>query len=83
MSGNSQALLESYATSDFYLACFLKASGMNLSDAEREGRRTVFVFEDRSDRPELLRAFYNDGQVEVNAFTHAIQDLKAVIYNWR
>lgn len=73
---------DDYVTTDLYLASFLKARGLRLLDAEREGRRVSFVFEDRPDRPEMVRAFYNDGTVEVNAFTHAIQDLKAVIYNW-
>ncbi len=71
-----------YATSDFYLAAYLKAQGLRLHEAQREGRRTVFVFEDSNDRRALVRGFYNDGSVRVNAFTHAIQDLKAVIYNW-
>ena len=71
-----------YATSDFYLAAYLKAEGMSLEEMEREGRRTVFVFRDRDDRPTLIRSFYNDGDVRINAFTHAIQDLKAVIHNW-
>lgn len=71
-----------YATSDFYLASYLKARGLRLQDAERDGRRTTFVFEDREDRPDAVREFYNDGTVRVNAFTHAIQDLKAVVYNW-
>ncbi len=71
-----------YATSDFYLACYLKAKGMSLEDAQREGRRTVFVFQDQHDRQSLIRSFYNDGVVNVNAFKHAIQDLKAIVYNW-
>ena len=71
-----------YATADFYLACFLKASGLRLQDAQREGRRTVFVFENEPRRAQLVSDFYNDGVVRVSAFTHAVQDLKAVIYNW-
>ncbi len=70
-----------YATTDFYLSCFLKAKGLRLVDLEREGRRTTFVFEDRKDRRQLTKDFYNDGAVEVNAFKNAIQDLKAIIYN--
>ena len=34
------------------------------------------------DRMNVVREFYNDGMVRVSAFTHAIQDLKAVVYNW-
>ncbi len=73
---------ERYATSDFYLASFLKARGLRLVATERDGRKVSFIFEDRSDRGSLIRDFYNDGEVKVNAFTHAIQDLKGVIYNW-
>lgn len=70
-----------YATTDFYLSAFLKAKGLRLVDLQREGRRTTFIFEDRGDRKQLIKDFYNDGKVEVNAFKNAIQDLKAIIYN--
>ena len=70
-----------YTTTDFYLSAFLKARGFKLMTTETEGRRTIFIFEDRSDRRQLVLEFYNDGKVEVNAFKNAIQDLKAIIYN--
>ena len=72
---------KSYASSDFYLSAFLKARGMILLDVEKDGRRGTFIFEDRPDREELIKEFYNDGTVKVNAFKNSIQDLKAVIYN--
>jgi hypothetical protein len=71
-----------YATSDLYLAAFLKAQGLRVGRVEREGRKATFVFEDRDGRQDLVREFYNDGTVAVNAFTHALQDLKGVVYNW-
>lgn len=70
-----------YATSDFYLACFLKAKDLRLVDLEREGRRTTFIFEDSDGRKDLIREFYNNGTVKVNAFKNSIQDLRAIIYN--
>ena len=70
-----------YATSDFYLACFLKAKGLRIVDLEREGRRSTFVFEDSDGRKELIREFYNNGVIRFNSFKNAIQDLKAIIYN--
>ena len=73
---------QSYATSDLYLASYLKARGLPLRDTQREGRRAVFVFTDRGDRLDLVREFYNDGTVHVNAFVHAMQDLKGVVFNW-
>lgn len=82
MTATRQRGSKEYATSDFYLAAFLKAKGLKLVNTERDGRRTTFIFEDKDSRQALLREFYNDGVIEVNAFKNAIQDLKAVIYNW-
>jgi hypothetical protein len=73
--------LKTYPVSDFYLAAFLKAKKMKLVDISREGRRVTFIFEDRDDRSVLTKDFYNDGDVQVNPFIHAIQDLKSIIYN--
>lgn len=70
-----------YPVSDFYLAAFLKAKKMILKETLREGRRVTFIFEDREDRSNLTKDFYNDGNVQVNPFIHAIQDLKSIIYN--
>lgn len=70
-----------YATSDFYLAAFLKARNLKLISTEREGRRSIFIFEHKPNLKDLVLSFYNNGQVEVNAFKNAIQDLKALIYN--
>jgi hypothetical protein len=70
-----------YETTDLYLGCYLKARGLRLLNAERDGRRTTFVFEDCPERPGLIREFYSEGMVRVNDFTHALQDLKAIVYN--
>jgi len=70
-----------YETSDLYLGCYLKARGLRLIDAKRDGRRITFVFEDSGERGRLIQDFYNDGTVRVNEFTHALQDLKAIVYN--
>jgi len=72
---------KTYASTDFYLSAYLKAKGLRLLDVERDGRRATFIFEDRRDRKELIRSFYNNGVVEINAFKNAIQDLKAATYN--
>jgi len=72
---------KTYASTDFYLSAYLKAKGLKLLNVERDGRRAIFIFEDRRDRKELIRSFYNNGVVEINAFKNAIQDLKAATYN--
>ena len=72
---------KTYASSDFYLSAYLKAKGLTLLSTEKEGRRSTFIFEDTDTRRELVLAFYNNGEVSVNAFKNAIQDLKAIVYN--
>jgi len=74
------SLPSSYATSDFYLASYLKAINLKLLSTEREGRRITFVFESNSKMKDIILSFYNDGMVEVNAYKNAIADLKALIY---
>ena len=71
---------------DLDLAAFLKASGLKLLRVDRiaeEGKKHGFVFEDRSDREELVRAFFNEGKVDIRPFRHALNDLKSAIHNWR
>ena len=72
---------ETYTSTDFYLSAYLRAKGLKLVNVERDGRRAIFVFRDRRDRKDLIKSFYNDGTVSVNAFKNAIQDLKAATYN--
>lgn len=70
-----------YETTDLYLGAYLKARGLSLLDRRLDGRRVTFVFSDRTDRRFLVTEFYGNGEVYVNDFVHALQDLKAVIYN--
>jgi hypothetical protein len=45
---------------DFCLACCLRCSGYELTGMHRNGRRCVFAHQDRSTRPDDVRAFYSD-----------------------
>ena len=49
-----------FETRDFYLACFLRCTGYELLDLRPEGRRKVFVFQDRATRRDDVMAFYGD-----------------------
>ena len=73
--------METYRTSDFYLAAFLKAKGMRIIDREKSGMRVTFVFDDQPDRKILVVEFFNDGMVGIGAFRNAIQDLKTMVFN--
>jgi len=71
-----------FQTTDFYLACFLRATGYELADLRRDGRRSVFVFQDRPERRSDVMAFYNgERSVCPLAFVDAIKNMKALIHN--
>lgn len=73
--------METYKTSDFYLAAFLKAKGMRIIDREKVGIRVIFIFDDQPNRKMLVAEFFNDGVVGIGAFRNAIQDLKTMVFN--
>lgn len=70
-----------YETSDLYLSAFLKAKGMRFIGKKQNGHRFLFVFEDQTNRKELINEFFNDGLVSITAFRSAIQDLKTIVFN--
>lgn len=70
-----------YSTTDFWLAVFLKASGLKVIAVRKNGGRSIFIFEGRDDREQLVRDFYNDGLIRVNAVKNAAQDIKSMIHN--
>ena len=71
-----------FETTDFYLACYLRCDGFRLVGMRREGRRSVFRFEDRVDREGVMLAFFNnEGNVRPLAYAAAVKDLKALIHN--
>ena len=70
-----------YETADLYLSAYLKAKGLRLIDKRKSGNKFFFIFDDRSDRKELIEEFFNDGLVSITAFKNAIQDLKTMVFN--
>jgi hypothetical protein len=71
-----------FETTDFYLACYLRCDGFRLVGMRRDGARSVFRFEDRTDRAAVTLAFFNnEGAVRPLAYSAAIKDLKALIHN--
>ena len=71
-----------FETRDFYLACFLRCAGYDLLDLRAEGRRKVFVFQDRPTRRDDVIAFYGDTtSVRPLAFSATIKDMKGLLHN--
>ena len=73
--------VNTYKTSDIYLAAFLKAKGMKIIDREKCGTRVTFIFDDQPVRKILVVEFFNDGVVGIGAYRNAIQDLKTIVFN--
>ncbi len=73
---------EAFETRDFYLACFLRCTGYALLGLRAEGRRKVFVFEDRPGREADVLSFFGDQTtVPPLAFSTTIKDMKALLHN--
>ena len=74
--------VSAFETRDFYLACFLRCTGYDLIALRDEGRRKVFVFQDRPRRRDDVLAFYGDGAtVAPLAFSATIKDMKALSHD--
>lgn len=67
---------------DLPCAAFLVASGLPVSDVEREGRTCYFVFADRERALELCKGFWS-GSATVNAkgFSEATRSLKDLVFS--
>jgi hypothetical protein len=73
---------DAFETRDFYLACFLRCTGYELLDLRAEGRRKVFVFQDRATRRNDVMAFHGDAtSVRPLAFSATIKDMKGLLHN--
>ena len=80
--GSARCEAAGRATSDSYLACFLRCTGYDLLNAQAEGLRKVFVFRDRPSRGAEVLAFYGQGAVVLApAFSPTIKDMKALMHN--
>lgn len=76
-----------FKTSSFYPAAFLIAKGLRLVDVDRtDPQRAKFVFQDRPNRQQLIRAFNfaeeDSPEVVIDArkFVLAIKSLKDGLY---
>ena len=73
-------LPQEFAVDDLYMASYMKARGMKLIAVQKDGRRSLFVFQDVPERGQIMSDYHGAG--EINAFIHALKDLKAAIHNW-
>lgn len=72
-----------YPTSDLYVAAYLLSTGLKLLAVDHsDSRRCIFVFLDRDDRPDLVRAFMC-GQAQGNLpdFVYHLKRAKRLLYS--
>ena len=73
--------MKPFETHDLYLSSALKINGFRLIDLKRDDRgRGIFVFEDRTDRPQLVKGYFS-GELtgSLKAFSNAWADLKSLV----
>ena len=71
-----------YQTSDFYLAAWLLSKGFMLENLDHtDPKRFEFIFQDRPDRPELVKEFISGRAVgNVADFVYQLRRAKNLLY---
>ena len=78
---NREIEMKPFETHDLYLSSALKINGFKLVDLRKNERgRGVFIFEDRPDRPELVKSYFS-GELtgSLKSFANAWADLKSLV----
>ncbi len=76
-------MTQTYRTSDIYIASYLLSKGLELQGIDRRNsKRCDFIFVDREDRSNLVRAFMC-GQAEGNLpdFLYHLKRAKRLLYS--
>jgi len=80
---HNQDQIETYGTSDFYLACYLRYMDYRIVRLDRDdnSHRRTFVFEDLAGRENDVLAYYNnDASVAPMAFANTIRDIRGMLF---
>ena len=72
-----------YRTSDLYISAWLLSKGLELRGIDRSNKqRNDFIFQDRSDRPELVRQFTcGSATGNVADFVYSMRKCKRLLYS--
>ena len=70
---------KNFCTSDLVLSALLKVNDFKLLRLDRDGKKSVFVFEEKEERPEIVMRFINRAMtVEPIRFMEEIRNLKSL-----
>ena len=75
--------METYATKNLYLACFLRVRGYEIVDLERYSGKVHFVMKDKPERADDVKSYYSSAEVIATDFAKALTELKSMIYDWK
>lgn len=72
-----------YKTSDLYIAAYLLSKGLALKGIDRHNpQRSDFIFQDRGDRPELVRQFVCGSAIgNIADFVFYMRRAKRLLYS--
>lgn len=69
-----------WPTSDLRVGAYLRLAGFKIAETKRLGGRVVFDFEDRPDREDQVRKFFNrEVSVEPLAYMASISELRDMV----
>ena len=70
-----------YKTGDMYLASFLRASGLNVLDVTRDGRKAIFHFSGGESTKRIILEYYNEeSMISALKFINAFHAMKNLIH---
>lgn len=69
-----------YESPDLYLVAFLRSHGCTLRKINPLGAQVHFCLEGKNIQ-QLVRAYFNNGSVNVLSFTQAIRELRNIVKN--
>lgn len=72
-----------YETSDLYICAWLLSNGLELKSIDRHNsQRCLFIFQDRTDRPELVRQFIcGSAMGNVADLIYCLRKAKRLLYS--
>lgn len=71
-----------FQTSDLFLAAYLKGVGFSITDVKKDGAKTIFCFEDKDERKQLILDFYNNkAMIECLTYVRNWKDCKSMTFN--
>ena len=72
---------QTMSSSDLYFVSYAYAQGVKPSRIRNDGRRKIFMYDDPRYEDIQTEYYAQEGMIEPIAFTNAIRNVKALIYN--